>query len=143
MVESRKLILGTLLAALAAGTWWLTHRAATPSAAPSAQPRHEPDYTIDGFVGNSMGPKGDRTYRLTARSVTHYPDDDTTHLVDPVLVQYLPGGVTFTARGDVGVMPGDGSSIELTGNVHVTRTAKPGAAGGETTAERLRLELDR
>lgn len=143
MLDARKLALGAVLAALAVGSWWLTHRASQPGIAPGMEARHEPDYTIEGFVGSVMNAQGTRRYLLTAQRLTHYPDDDTTHLVQPVLVQYLPGGVHATTRADAGVMPGDGSEIVMTGDVHVTRTAGPGSAGGEVTAEHLRVELDR
>lgn len=142
MADARKIAVGITLAALAVGTWWLTHRAGVPTGTPGPQILHEPDYTIDDFIGNVMDARGERKYRLTAQRLTHYPDDDTTHLTRPVLVQYLPDGVIATTRADTGVMPGDGSEIIMTGDVHVTRTADANA-GGEVTANRLRIQLDR
>ena len=143
MLDARKLLLGTALAAAAIGSWWLTHRAAEPPAATISQTRHEPDYIIENFVGNAMNAEGARQYLLTAQRLKHYPDDDTTHFTHPVLVQFLPGGVSATTRADTGVMPGDGSEIVMIGNVRATRTADRRSAGGEVTAERLRIELDR
>jgi lipopolysaccharide export system protein LptC len=142
VTDARKIALGIILAALAAGTWWLTHRTGVPTGTLGPQVRHEPDYTIDDFIGNVMDAHGARKYRLTAQRLTHYPDDDTTHLTRPVLVQYLPDGVTATTRADAGVMPGDGSEIIMTGDVRVTRTANANA-GGEVTADHLRIQLDR
>lgn len=143
MLDVRKLLIGVVLLAAAVGSWWLTRRAAEPPPAAITTPRHEPDYVIENFVGNAMDARGERTYRLTAQRATHYPDDDTTHFVQPVLVQFLPAGVTATTRADAGVMPGDGSEIVMSGNVHATRTAGLRSSGGEVTAERLRIELDR
>ncbi len=90
-----------------------------------------------------MSALGSRKYLLTAKRLTHYPDDDTTHFVEPVLVQFRPDGPTATTRADAGVMPGDGSEIVLTGNVHLTRAADGRSSGGEVATERLRVELDR
>jgi lipopolysaccharide export system protein LptC len=143
MLDARKLLLGVVLLAVAVGSWWLTRRAAEPTPAAITKPRHEPDYVVQDFVGNVMDAHGAHAYRLTAQRATHYPDDDTTHFVQPVLVQFLPAGVTATTRADAGVMPGDGSEIVMTGNVHAARTASPRSSGGEVTAERLRIELDR
>lgn len=143
MADTRKIALGIGLAALAAGTWWVTHRAAEPTAALRARAPHQPDFTIEDFVGNAMDAKGVRQYRLTARQVMHYPDDDTTHFSEPVLVQYLPGGVIATTRADSGVMPDDASEIVMIGHARATRTAGNHAPGGEVTAERLRIELER
>lgn len=142
-MDRRTVLAGVVLLALALGSWWLTRRAAAPlPTAPPASAR-EPDYVIDNFLAHAMNPAGRPRYRLSAERLLHYPDDDTAHLIEPVLVQFLPGGARTTTRADTGVMPGDGSEILMRGNVHVTRSADTGTAGGEIVAERLRVELDR
>lgn len=143
MMDSRKLLIGVVLLALAGGSWWLTRHAAKPVAVPDAAALHEPDYVIENFVGSAMNEQGIRKYLLSAQRLTHYPHDDTAHFVEPVLVQYLPDGAQVTTRAETGVMPGDGREIVMTGNVHVTRTADRRAAGGEIRTGRLRVELDR
>lgn len=143
MADARKVALGVTLATLAAASWWITHRTAEPTATPSVKTRHVPDYTLEDFIGNAMNPQGARKYVLTAQIAVHYPDDDTTHFTHPILVQYLPGGVIATARGDTGVMPGDASEILMTGDVHVVRTAGKDSNAGEINADRMRIELDR
>jgi len=143
MLDARKARLAVLLTIAAIGSWWLTRQAAVPTPSAAAQPRHEPDYIIDNLIGNAMDALGSRKYLLTAKQLTHYPDDDTTHFVEPVLVQYQPGGATATTRADVGVMPSGGAEILMTGNVHLTRSADGRSRGGEITTDRLRVELDR
>ncbi|HEX9811673.1 MAG TPA: LPS export ABC transporter periplasmic protein LptC [Burkholderiales bacterium] len=143
MLDARKLILGFVLIVVASASWWLTHQVAEPPPAASTRPRHEPDYIVENFAGNAMNAQGARQYRLTAKRLTHYPDDDTTHFVEPLLVQFRPGGSTATTRADKGVMPGSGTEIVMTGNVHVTRSADGRSSGGEITTDQLRVELDR
>ena len=143
MLDARKLILGFVLIAAAGVSWWLTHQAAVPIAITTPTPRHEPDFTVENFVGNTMDARGTRRYHLTAKQLTHYPDDDTTHFVEPVLQQFRPDGSTTMTRADRGVMPGDGTEIVMTGNVHVTRSANGRSGGGEVATDRLRIELDR
>lgn len=143
MPDVPKLLVGLALGAAAIGSWWLTRQATQPPVAATTPVRHEPDYSIDNFVGNSMNEQGVRKYLLTAQRLVHFPDDDTTHFAHPVLVQFLPGGVRATTRADTGVMPGDGSVIVMTGDVHSSRTADRRSAGGEVVADRLRIELDR
>lgn len=142
-MDRRKLSFGLALLALALGSWWLTQRAGETPEPGEAQARRTPDYVIETFVANAMNPEGTPRYRLSARRLTHYPDDDTAHLVEPVLVQYLPGGGRATTRARTGIMPGDGSEILMRGDVHVTREASGGSAAGEIRADRLRVELDR
>lgn len=142
-MDARKLVLGLALIALAAGTWWLTQRAAEAPPAGTAPAAREPDYVIENFLARAMNEAGHPKYRLSADRLLHYPDDDTAHLIEPVLVQYLPGGARATTRARTGVMPGDGSEIVMRGDVHVTRTGDAGHPGGEIRADRLRIELDR
>jgi lipopolysaccharide export system protein LptC len=142
-MDGRKLLLGLALVALAAGTWWLTHRAAEappPEAGPAAR---EPDYVIENFLAHAMNEAGTPKYRLSAERLLHYPDDDTAHLIEPVLVQYLARGARTTTVARTGIMPGDGSEILMRGDVQVTRTGEDGRPGGEIRADRLRIELDR
>jgi lipopolysaccharide export system protein LptC len=143
MLEARKLILGVVLIVAATGSWWLTHQATEPTTTATPKPRHEPDYTVENFVGNTMDAQGERKYHLTAKRLTHYPDDDTTHLARPVLLQFRHDGSMTTTRADDGVIPGNGTEIIMTGNVHVTRSAEGRSRGDEVTTDRLRVELDR
>ena len=142
-MEARKLLVGLALLALALGTWWLTQRAAVMPVEDTVPGVREPDYVIENFLAHAMNEAGSPKYRLSAERLLHYPDDDTAHLVEPVLVQYLPDGARTTTRARTGVMPGDGSEILMRGDVHVTRSADAGSAGGEIRADRLRVELDR
>ncbi len=143
MLDARKVILGIVLAVAAAGSWWLTHQVAVPTPSANLKPRHEPDYIVKNFVGTTMDEKGVRKYHLTAKQLTHFPDDDTTHLVQPVLVQFQPGGSTATTRADEGLIPGGGGEIIMVGNVRLTRATEGRADSGEVSADRLRVELDR
>lgn len=143
MTEARKLIVAVVLMALVPVTWWLARDTAPSIGMLDTKARHDPDYIIEKFTATEMDEHGTPKYTLTAARVTHYPDDDTAHYVDPVLVQYQPNGLQMTTRAQTGVMPGDGSEIVMTGDVRVSRTGAPGAASGEINTERLRVELDR
>lgn len=143
MFNRRRVVIGLVLLALAAGSWWLTHKAEQPALEDAARARGTPDYTIEDFIARSMNEQGMPKYVLSAQRLLHYPTDNTAHLVQPVLVQHLRDGVQVTTRADAGVMPGDWREIVMTGNVHVQRAADGKSTGGEVLAERLRVELDR
>lgn len=143
MTEARKIAIGVVLVAVASASWWFTRQAAPPSETLDPKKRHDPDYIVDHFDGTSMNEQGTPRYHLVAQRLTHYPDDDTAHFVEPVLVQYLPSGAKITTRADAGVMPGSATEIVMTGNVVATRGGDRDSAGGEMHTDRLRVELDR
>ncbi|MFL6647368.1 MAG: LPS export ABC transporter periplasmic protein LptC, partial [Sulfurifustaceae bacterium] len=138
-----KLAIGIVLLVIAVGSWWFTRQTAPPSETLDPEKRHDPDYIVEHFDGTTMNEQGTPRYHLTARRLTHYPDDDTAHFVEPVLVQYLPNGAQIMTRADAGVMPGTADEILMTGNVRATRSGDRESAGGELRTDRLRVELDR
>lgn len=143
MIDRRNLTIGVLLIVLAAVSWWYGRNPSMPLGIDSAKLRHDPDYIVERFAATAMNEKGTPRYQLSAERMTHYPDDDTSHFVRPVLVQFQPAGLQVTTRSDYGVMPGDGSEILMTGNVRATRSGDAASAGGEMRTDRLRIELDR
>ena len=111
-----------LLALLAVITWWLDQVLQGPPVRRDAILRHDPDYIVNGLVGMRMDVAGKVKYTLRAQKMTHYPDDDTTHLVAPNLAtesRYAP--VTVTAKQ--GLVSSNGENVYFTDNVVVTRAA--------------------
>lgn len=143
MIDARKLIIGVVLLAIAVGSWWFTRQTAPPGEVSDPKKRHDPDYIVERFDGTTMNPEGTPRYHLIAQRLTHYPDDDTAHFVEPVLVQYLPSGAQIMTRADAGVMPGSADEILMTGNVRSTRSGDRASPGGELRSDQLRVELDR
>ena len=86
-----------LLGAVAAVTVWLDRQVQPPEAGISGKGRHDPDYIVDNFTVVRIGPDGIVRYKLDARRMLHYPDDDTTDLVAPKFVNFQGPGVTVTA----------------------------------------------
>ena len=72
-----------LLAAVAAMTVWLDRQVQPPEAATHGKARHDPDYIVDNFTVTRIGPDGIVRYKMNARRMQHYPDDDTTDLDAP------------------------------------------------------------
>ena len=142
MTDARALTVIAVLALLAGASWWWL-RGQAPTASVASGPRHEPDYTIENFTATVMNETGQKKYRLTAARLVHYPDDDTSHLTQPYLIQYPPQGVPTHTMSDSAVVPAGGREIVMRGNVHVTRGADARGAGGAVRAEQMRIELDR
>jgi len=55
--------------------------------------------------------------------MSHFLDDDTTHLENPRLVHYTEKRLEVTATSDRAQLSSDGEVIQLSGNVRLTRAA--------------------
>jgi lipopolysaccharide export system protein LptC len=143
-LDTRKLLLALVLAAAAALSWWGARRLAAPEQAATVSPRHEPDYTIDNFVVTVLSEQGQTRYILRAARLEHYPDDGSSELDQPYLIEYgEPGSAPQHTRADHGRMPKNRASIDLSGNVRSARGRDPKGAGGEIRAQRMHIQLDR
>ena len=112
-----------LLAAVAAVTVWLDRQVQPPETASRDNTRHDPDYIVDNFNVTRIGPDGAVRYKLNARRMQHYPDDDTTVLDAPSFVNFRAGGVTVTARSRTATLSSNGENAYLTDDVRLTRSA--------------------
>jgi lipopolysaccharide export system protein LptC len=81
---------------------------------------HEPDYIVEQFNALEFDELGKPKHRLVAERMTHYMDDDTTVLQNPVFISLdplLPMEVT-SRRAQ---MSGDGKQVHFLDQVHVVR----------------------
>jgi lipopolysaccharide export system protein LptC len=85
--------------------------------------RHDPDYIVDKFVITSFDAKGATDSTLSAAKMLHYPDDDSTDLVAPRIVQTKPGEPRMTLTADRGTLSQNGDEVFLFGNVTLVRDA--------------------
>lgn len=119
-----------LMAALAGFTWWLIKN--TPQLeAPreKAAPRHEPDYQMQGFELERFGPDGKLVGRVLGRELRHYPDTDTLEIDAPELRAYGQQGELLVAEARRAVSNGDGSEVQMMGEVKLRRYPGGDAAG--------------
>ncbi len=112
-----------LLGAVAAVTVWLDRQVQPPEAGISGKGRHDPDYIVDNFAVVRIGPDGIVRYKLDARRMLHYPDDDTTDLVAPKFVNFQGPGVTVTASSKTAKLSSNGENAYLKDDVRLTRSA--------------------
>lgn len=112
-----------LLAAVAAVTVWLDRQVQPPESVTGGKTRHDPDYIVDNFTVTRIGPDGAVRYKLNARRMQHYPDDDTTVLDAPRVVNFRGAGVTVTASSKTATLSTNGENAYLTDDVRLTRSA--------------------
>jgi lipopolysaccharide export system protein LptC len=111
-----------LLAAVAAVTVWLDRHVQPPDIVNNGKGRHDPDYIADNFTVTRIGPDGTVRYKMKALRMQHYPDDDTTDLVAPHVVNFREAGVTMTATSKTAKLSSNGDNVYLQDDVRLTRS---------------------
>jgi lipopolysaccharide export system protein LptC len=128
-----------LLLILAAITAWLEHEVQPPEGRADGKTRHDPDYIVENFSASRIGPDGRPQHTLYAKRMTHYPDDDSTHLETPRLVSFRAKNETMTVTAKTALLSGDGQNAYLSDGVRLVRSARD--ANGELVVETSWLHL--
>lgn len=130
-----------LMALLASGTWWLVKN--TPllgEPGELAPARHVPDYRMAKFEIQRIGADGRLNVQISGAELRHYPDTDTLE-IDQVRVRAIaPDGSLAIAEARQAISNGDGSDLQLTGNVYLRRLA-PGSGDNAPAQLEVRGEF--
>ena len=113
-----------LVLSLALLSFWLERTSRTEQAHPSLR-RHDPDYLAHNFSIVRYGAIGTPESVLSARKMVHFPDDDSTDLDTPRVVQTKAGEAPLTLTADRGALSQDGEDTFLYDNVLLVRSAIP------------------
>lgn len=111
-----------LMLALALLTFWLERAVREEETHPSMR-RHDPDYIVENFRVVDYDPTGVVESSLTARKMVHYPDDDSTELALPRLVETRRGKARTEISALRGALSQDGEEVFLYDNVQLQREA--------------------
>ena len=133
--------LGVMLA-LALLTFYL-ERTVREEELPSAARRHDPDYYVVDFTTTTYTSRGTVESIMSAQRMVHYPDDETTDLVEPRVLQSRPNEPRYTVRAARGQLSRDGDEIFLYGDVVLVREATAQAPEARMTTEFLHVLRDR
>lgn len=139
--DRRSLLVTGLLILLAAATWWLKE-GAEPEVRFEHRPAHTPDYWVDRLSARTTDETGRNRRILSAESMRHYPDDDSTELTSPELLLLEPGKPHWRIRAESGWVSPDGELILLQGEVTVDRDAAEGIDPMHLTTRDLRIQPD-
>jgi lipopolysaccharide export system protein LptC len=124
--------------ALALLTVWLERVVREEEKHPSFR-RHDPDYIIDNFTVTNYDRNGRAESTLTAAKMVHYPDDETTELLAPRVVQSKPDEPRVMLAADRGTLSSDGEEVFLFGNVLMEREPAAGIAGARVQTTFLHI----
>jgi lipopolysaccharide export system protein LptC len=114
-----------LMLALAALTFWLERTVREEEGVHPSLRRHDPDYVVDNLTHTRFNVQGLVDSTIVAAKMIHYPDDDSTDLITPRVVQTKPNEPRVTLTADRGMLSQDGEEVFLYGNVLLVRDAGP------------------
>jgi lipopolysaccharide export system protein LptC len=130
-----------LMLALAGLTLWLELIVRDEEGMQQSQRRHDPDYIVDRLIHTRYNAQGAAESMLAAEKMLHYPDDDSTDLVAPRLVQTKANQPRVTVTADRATLSQDGEELFLYDNVLVVREAS--AEKSETRMRTSFLQIAR
>ena len=131
-----------LMFSLAMLTFWLERAVRDEEPRPATR-RHDPDYLINNFTTTSYNRDGATESVLSAAQMIHYPDDDSTELLRPHVVQTRPSEPRLTVSAERGAISRDGDDIFLYDNVVLVRAADQERPEARLMTSVLQMARDR
>ena len=127
-----------LMLALALLTFYLEQAVREEERHPALR-RHDPDYIVSNFTTTTYNRDGAPLTTLSAKAMLHYPDDDSTELVAPRVVQTKPAEPRISVTAERGALSGDGEEIFLYDNVVLLREEDAGQPEARLTTSFLHI----
>lgn len=91
--------------------------------------RSQPDYYVENFDYVKIGADGNTTISMRGAKLTHHPQNDSSTVLQPLVVSYSKQHTPMTLRSDRLIVNGDRSQLHFHDNV---RMEKPEARGSDT-----------
>jgi len=91
--------------------------------------RTQPDYYVENFDYVKIGADGNAKIRMRGAKLIHHPKDDSSTVLQPLVVSYSEQLQPMTLRSDRLIVNGDRSQLHFHDNV---KMEKPQARGNDT-----------
>jgi lipopolysaccharide export system protein LptC len=122
MLSTTRLFPLALMLALALLTFYLDRMVREEETQPQKR-RHDPDYVVTNFTTTTFDRDGKPLSMLSAARMVHFPDDDSTELYAPRVIQTKPREPRMSVSAQRGAVSADGEEIFLYDNVVLVREA--------------------
>ena len=116
---SQRLIIVAFLVITALGSAWLLNVVSQQRLSSDKEGYHEPDYYMEDFTTLTMNQDGTPKSSLYAVHMAHYPDNDTSELLQPEMELYRTTRLPLYVSADKGWVTADNEVILLKGNVQL------------------------
>jgi len=101
--------------------WWLSTALSLPDRPIVTGAPDTPDYIVDGLNIVQTGTNGKNKFTLSAKRMSHYPNEKLARLEKAYLVQYQRDGVTIHTSADRARYPDSGKELYMEKNVRIVR----------------------
>lgn len=116
-----------IAALLAALTFWLDRATNPEDPVRKAQKRHDPDFVVEQIRVRRFDASGALRQSLIADRLTHYPDNNSTEVLNPQMTYYA-GNRETRVYSNTAKVSDDNKKISLFGNVRLVKPGEPGTA---------------
>ncbi len=106
-----------------AAAYWLNQQVRPLPDSSDSEMRHDPDFIIDKFTATTYDEQGAPRFLMIAKKMTHYPDDDSTHIEEPKLTSFFPGRPMIYTTARRGRISSKGEEVFLHDDVRLVRAS--------------------
>ncbi|MBI5429570.1 MAG: LPS export ABC transporter periplasmic protein LptC [Nitrosomonadales bacterium] len=131
------------LLGLLGGTYWLNQQVQPDPGKPDSKKRHDPDAIVESFSAVQLNEQGLPRFTITAKTMRHFPDDDSTTLDTPRITILSPGQPAIHSVAKRGAISGNGDEVFMYDAVEVLRGASAQRDELRVHTEYLRIVPDR
>ena len=140
-MNQRVMLLAVLFAAAAASAWLLKYLS-EEHAGQAVQIYHDPDYYMEDFTTLSMEKDGAPKNKLYAVYMAHYPDDDTTELLQPKMEIYRVDRPPLFITAKKGWVTSNNEVVLLQGDVRLWEDNELGQRTLQVETTEVRVLMD-
>ena len=130
------------LSLLALGSAWLLNRITDTESIEISVLRHDPDTYMHDLITLTMNQDGTPKNKLYADYMAHYPDDNTTELINPKLEIFRLGKPPTIITAEKGWVTEDNEVILLSGNTRLLQLDNEGNRELEIITSDVRVLMD-
>lgn len=134
--------LALILAIIAGLSYWALDKLSEDGVTKLSKLAHYPDYYMENFSTLTMNQDGTPKNRLSAAYMAHYPDDNTSELLEPELEIFRPEKPPIIVKSDKGWVTSNNDVILLSGNVYLHQNDDNGELKLELITEDARVLVD-
>lgn len=139
---TQRIIILSLLVVAALGSAWLMNRMDRQATTAATGASRDPDYYMEDFSTLTMRADGTPKDKLTALYMAHYPDDDTTELLQPEMEVYRRDDTPLFIRADKGWVTSGNEVILLKGKVTMWENDSTGKRTLEVKTSNVRVLMN-
>ncbi len=139
---SQRLIIVIFLAITALGSTWLLNVVSQQRPSAGKAGFHEPDYYMEDFTTLTMRQDGTPKSSLYAVHMAHFPDNDTSELLQPKMELYRTSRLPLYVSAEKGWVTADNEVILLKGNVQLWENDESGERILQVNTTRAQVLID-